>query len=103
SIEITLQLPAGTKFNKDAPFRIKATSNSPGAVRIGTFSIPSPTEKLSIPIEPKSGEATITIDLDVNYCKIGTEGLCFFKEARLEIPLRVTATGAASASAVCFL
>ena len=93
------KLPPGTKFNKDAPFKIQATSDKPDAVMVGPFNIVRPGPKLTIPIAPKSGEATITVELNVNYCSEGNEGLCYFKSAKLVIPLKVASNGRPSASA----
>ncbi len=96
SLDLMIELPKGTKFNLEAPFQILATSDKPDAVSIGAFSIPKPSARMSIPITPKSGDASVTVELDVNYCNEDNEGLCFFKEVRLVIPVRVTAAGAAA-------
>lgn len=93
TLEITIELPAGTKFNKEAPFRIQATSEKPGAVEIGAFSIKDAAHRLSIPITPKAGETQITVEMSINYCAEGNAGLCYFKEARLKIPVKVTPNG----------
>ncbi len=98
-LELMIDLPKGTKFNKDAPFKIQATSDKPDSVTVGQFNFDKPAAKLAIPISAKSGEATITVELNVNYCSEGNEGLCYFKFARLVIPLKVGATGRASATA----
>jgi DNA-binding beta-propeller fold protein YncE len=99
TLEITIQLPKGTKFNKEAPFRIQATSAAPNSVTVGSFDIKEAAEKLTIPISPKQGEATITVELSINYCASDNTGLCYFKEARLLIPVRVSPTGKRTASA----
>lgn len=97
TLDITVQLPAGTKFNLDAPFSITAQSDKPDAVTVGAVNIAKPTKTISIPITAKSGQATITVDLSLNYCAEGNEGLCYFKEIRAVVPVRVEAGGRGSA------
>ena len=99
TLEITIQLPRGTKFNKDAPFRIQATSEKPNAVEVGALNITEGAPKLTIPISPKQGETTITVDMSINYCASDNTGLCYFKEARLRIPLKVAPDGSKTPSA----
>jgi len=98
TLEIVIELPKGTKFNKAAPFRARAKSDRPEAVAVGAFQATQPAAKLSIPIVPKSGEATLSVDLTIHYCDAGNEGLCYFKETRLIVPVRVAPGGASSAS-----
>ena len=48
---------------------------------------------------PSSSHSNVdepSVELNVNYCNEGNEGLCYFKEVRLVIPVKVTATGAAA-------
>lgn len=98
SLEITVNLPAGTKFNLEAPFTLKAVSDKPEAVTVGDVSVTKPEKTLSIPITAKSGQATITVEMGLNYCSIGNAGLCYFKNIRAVIPIRVAEGGAASAT-----
>lgn len=98
ALEITVKLPKGTKFNLAAPFQIAAVSDKPEAVTVGPLNLKEPADTLTIPITPKTGEAIITVDLAINYCAVGNEGLCYFKETRLKIPLKVTPNGAANAT-----
>jgi thiol-disulfide isomerase/thioredoxin len=98
TLDILIQLPKGTKLNKNAPFVVKAVSNLPGAVTVGSLDGLKPTVQLAIPITPKLGEATITVDVSVNYCSEGNEGLCYFKQARLVVPVKVSGTGAVTAA-----
>lgn len=92
-LTITVTLPKGTKFNKDAPFRIEAASDKPDALNVGALDIKEATDILLIPITPKAGEATLTVDLSINYCSSDNAGLCYFKESRLVIPVRVVPEG----------
>jgi DNA-binding beta-propeller fold protein YncE len=100
SLELTINLPRGTKFNRAAPFRIQAKSSKPESVAIGEFKITDPSNKLTVPLIPKEGEASIAVELMINYCSVGNEGLCYFKETRLVIPVKVTAGAGKTVSAV---
>jgi hypothetical protein len=97
-LELNLNLPKGTKFNLAAPFSIKVISSKPEVIGIDDVKISEPSAKLKLPILPKSGEATIFVEMNVNYCNEGNEGLCYFKEVRLLVPIRVSATGSPNPS-----
>jgi DNA-binding beta-propeller fold protein YncE len=97
TVDVTIELPKGTKLNPDAPFIVAATSDKPDAVTVGTFSFSKPSKTISIPITAKSGQATVTIDLTLNYCAEGNEGLCYFKEVRAVVPIKVEAGGRTNA------
>ena len=101
ALEVIINLPKGTKFNKAAPFRIQAKSDKPDSVAVGEFKITEASNKLTIPLTPKTGEASIAVELLINYCASGNEGLCYFKETTLVIPLKVT-PGAANAVAATY-
>jgi len=100
TIDITIQLPKGTKLNVEAPFSLTASSDKPDSVTVGTVSISKPAMTLSIPITAKAGQATVTIDFGLNYCAEGNEGLCYFKDIRAVIPLRVEPSGRQNALVV---
>ena len=92
-LELQISLPDEMKFNDKAPFKIRVSSDNSKAVKIEKFNIKKAAKTLSIPISAKSGNALITVDLLVNYCKIADEGLCFFRDVRLQIPVDVADTG----------
>jgi DNA-binding beta-propeller fold protein YncE len=96
AIDLVLQLPKGTKLNKEAPFLLKASSSKPEAVGVTATVQTKAAPRLTIPIKATGGEATLTVDLQVSYCNEGNEGLCFFKEARLLVPVKVSPGGSAT-------
>jgi hypothetical protein len=100
SLELVIQLPKGTKFNKEAPFRLEATSDKPDSVKVGPVGATQAASSISIPITAASGEATIQIQVGINYCNEGNNGLCYFKEVRITAPVKVTPNGAAAARVV---
>jgi thiol-disulfide isomerase/thioredoxin len=97
SLTVQIELPKGTKFNPAAPFSIKAASNKPEVVTVGDLASAKPAKSISVPLTLKPGESTVTVDLLINYCNEGNEGLCYFKEIRLVVPVKVEAGGAPSA------
>ncbi|HXG23535.1 MAG TPA: NHL repeat-containing protein, partial [Chthonomonadales bacterium] len=96
ALHIEIRLPKGTRLNKNAPFHIVATSDRPESVGVGPLNISAPSSKLTIPISPRAGTANITVKMSINYCAEGNEGLCYFKEAKLVVPMKVTPSGASS-------
>ena len=90
SLEITL--PKGTDFTKDAPFSIEPKSDNANIISFKDVNIAKPAGKLEIPITASTGMTTVTIDLSIYYCS-GNQGQCFFKDARLKIPVNVTDKG----------
>jgi hypothetical protein len=89
-LQLDITLPPGTKFTENAPFKIAAMSNGLDVVRIGNSSVEKQSEVISIPIIAHPGVANITIDMNLYYCSGDNRGQCFFKEARLTIPVKVT-------------
>ena len=92
SLTLQLELPSGYKLNKLAPTAVTATSQ--GAVlSLGSDSPQSfanPTFPLNIPISVREGEASLELGLVVYYCEAAKDSLCFFKEARLKLPVKVS-------------
>ena len=98
TLDVAINLPSGTKFNVEAPFHVTATSDNPNAVTVGAIIDAKAGPMVSVPIVAKAGEATVTVEVDVSYCSTGNTGLCYFKELRAVVPLKVAADGKASAS-----
>jgi hypothetical protein len=44
---------------------------------------------LELPVQAVGGEARLTLDLALFYCKSKNGGLCLFKEVRLILPVKV--------------
>jgi thiol-disulfide isomerase/thioredoxin len=82
TLTIQLELPTGFKLNAQAPSAI--TINAAGVEQ----TIKNPQFPLSVPIKVPIGEAIIRADYVIYYCEAGKESLCYFKEARLSLPLK---------------
>ena len=92
SLTLQLELPSGYKLNKLAPTAVTATSGgvvlSLGSESHRSFA--NPTFPLNIPISAREGEASIELGLVVYYCESAKDSLCYFKEARLTLPVKVS-------------
>ncbi|MEK6406816.1 MAG: thioredoxin-like domain-containing protein [Acidobacteriota bacterium] len=92
TLAVQLELPAGYKLNAQAPTALtiaaqnKVVSLASGAEQ----SFSNPAFPINIPIKVSEGEATVRADFVVYYCEAAKESLCFFKEARLSLPVKVT-------------
>lgn len=90
NLTVQLELPAGYKLNSEAPTAMTIATSKADVLSFNgseskTFA--SPNFPLTIPLTIAEGDATATIDFVVYYCESVKESLCFFKEARLRIPV----------------
>ena len=93
NLDIQIELPRGMKFNNKAPFSIDVTSDNQQSVKIEKFKLDKATRTLQVPIMAGSGDALVTVLLYFGYCNEGNEGLCYFKDLKFEIPVKVTKQG----------
>ena len=91
TLTVQLELPPGYKLNAIAPTALTITgpqgqsvSSSAGAEQ--TFS--NPKFPVTVPLKVSEGDAAVRADLVVYFCEAAKESLCFFKEARLSIPVK---------------
>lgn len=91
-LSLEIKLPKGTEFTKDAPFSFAAKADDAGIINFRNENITKPSEKLEIPFGASTGKTVVTINMTIYYCS-GNQGQCFFKEARLKIPVNVTEKG----------
>jgi len=89
ALELSIKLPSGMKFNYPTPFNIEMTSNRPEVINPKRLNITKGSAKLKLPIIVNPGEVVLIIDLNFSYCSSTNASLCYFKDARLEIPVRV--------------
>jgi hypothetical protein len=82
-------LPAGYKLNALAPSVVKITSEGQGVLAEGEKTLRNPQFPLSVPLKVNEGEATVKADLVIYYCEAKKESLCFFKEAVVNVPVKV--------------
>jgi len=89
SLTFELELPAGYKLNEQAPSAVSVTASPGEIVSLNSEPIHSPRFPLTIPIKVPEGDAVIAVNLVLYYCESAKETLCYFKEARLRIPVSV--------------
>jgi hypothetical protein len=93
TLTLQLELPYGYKINALAPSALTITTSQSQVVGFTTGAeqtFRNPHFPVEIPINVGAGEGTIRADFVVYYCEAAKESLCYFKEARLSIPVKVT-------------
>lgn len=93
TLVVQLELPAGYKLNVQAPTALTIAAAQNKVVKLSSGaeqSFSNPAFPINIPIKVSEGEATVRVDFVVYYCEAAKETLCFFKEARLSLPVTVT-------------
>jgi DNA-binding beta-propeller fold protein YncE len=92
TIELSLQLPSGYKLNTAAPSALKLTSSQAQTLSLAGAAeqtLRSPRFPVSLPINVSQGKATVQVDFTIYYCEAEKESLCYFKEVRLSMPVKV--------------
>ena len=102
---LSLKLPDGYKLNTEAPSYVIFSVDG-AAVRLdgakSKIKIPNPRFPLTVPLKvtegvPRTeGEAKVRVTLVLYYCQAQKEGLCYFKEARIEAPIKASQGAGAS-------
>ena len=93
-LELRIALPAGQKLNPLGKSRVRVRTDAAEVVRLekGEFELGS--DVLVIPLQVREGKAGLELDLDLAYCDAGNAGLCYFKQARLKVPVEIENEGA---------
>jgi hypothetical protein len=102
TLKLQLELPAGYKLNALAPSAVAVVSAQKQIVTLKQEgeNIRNPKFPVSIPIKAVEGETTIEAHYVIYYCESAKESLCFIKEAKITLPVRVKkGAGARSLSA----
>ena len=91
TLTLQLELPAGYKLNGQAPsaLTVAAPQNEVVTIKAGmeqTFS--NPNFPVTVPLKVSEGEAILRADFVVYFCEAAKESLCYFKEARVSIPVK---------------
>ncbi len=98
TIQLELTLPAGYKANDLAPLRVTWSSSS-GAVRLSdpsTVTVDGPTYPLVLefPATFTEGNALVSGDVTLYYCREVMAELCLIRQARIVFPVEVVGGGA---------
>jgi hypothetical protein len=103
TLTLQLELPAGYKLNAQAPSALTIATGQNSAVTLASSAdeiIRNPNFPVSVHVVAGEGDALIKADFIVYYCEAAKESLCYFKEARVSLPVKVIkGTGAHKLSA----
>ena len=92
TLTLQLELPAGYKLNALAPSAVAvnvAQKQVVGLKDAAGENIRNPRFPVSIPIKAVEGETTVEARYVIYYCESAKESLCFIKEAKISIPVKV--------------
>lgn len=90
-LTLALQLPRDTKLNPLAKSTVKITSSDTGVLRVPAEGRELSDVKLALPITAAAGRTELKASLDLLYCAKGNEGLCYFKNVLLIVPVEIVA------------
>lgn len=94
-IQLNITVPDGYKINTLAP-QAFVWSVAGEAITLDApaqQTLTAPTFPVTIPTTFSEGQSTLTGDLTIYYCTADQETLCLIQQARLTIPVTVTASG----------
>ena len=90
TLTINLELPAGYKLNELAPTVVKITSQGQRLFTEGSEqTLRNPQFPASLAVKVSEGDATVKAEMVIYYCESTKESLCFFKEAVVNLPVKV--------------
>ena len=92
TLTLQLELPAGYKLNALAPSAVAIAPAQKQVVSLkdaAAENIRNPKFPVSIPIKAVEGETTVEARYVIYYCETAKESLCFIKEAKISIPVKV--------------
>jgi thiol-disulfide isomerase/thioredoxin len=100
TLTLQLELPAGYKLNTQAPSAVTIATEQTQAVLLASSPainpginmdqiIRNPKFPVRVPIKANEGDAIVRADFIVYYCEAAKESLCYFKEARVSLPVKV--------------
>jgi len=99
-LALNVVLPAGYKFNSDAPFYMRWKAVDASRVRLGLDSESVDFSKIrfpfEVPVEQVNGRGELTIDTVVYYCTAKSSA-CYVDPVRVKLALRAAASGPAVA------
>jgi hypothetical protein len=88
-LHLKLSIPRNLKFIDDAPVVLKAKSSDPDIVEIGEGAGQYPEKGFIFPVTVNPGKADIYLYYKVVCCTTEGRETCFFKEARLKVPVTI--------------
>jgi thiol-disulfide isomerase/thioredoxin/sugar lactone lactonase YvrE len=92
ALTISLQLSPGYKLNAQAPSYVKAESSQRQFLTLGNdaaLTVRKPSFPITAAVQASDGRADLSVDFALYYCRDENESLCYFKEARVVVPVKV--------------
>ena len=92
TLTLELELPAGYKLNSLAPSAVAVAAAQKQIVSLkeaASENIRNPKFPVSLPIKAVEGATTVEARYVIYYCESAKESLCFIKEAKVSIPVKV--------------
>ena len=93
NLRVRLTAPDGYHLNSLAPSRLTLSSSNAPALALGqdtvSFSTDEPSTEISIPVQLGGGDAIVTVQGEVYYCRTGEEALCLIDDLDLALPVTV--------------
>ncbi len=93
TVVLSLRLPKGHELNRRAPSFVRLQVEGDPVLRFQggerTVTLRDLTFPLSLPVVFHEGRGRLLVQWVLYYCRSDVTGLCYFKEARQEIPLEV--------------
>jgi len=92
TLTLGIELPSGYKLNAQAPSVVTVNTAAEQAVSFNNGpqqSFRRPQFPLSIPLTVQEGRTSIQAQYLVYYCDVDKERLCYFKEAKLHLPVEI--------------
>lgn len=90
-LTISVELPDGYKLNPQAPSYVKLSSpdkRGPAFAEGSEQTFSNPKFPVTVPVKVDEGEGSIVADFVLYYCETEKETVCYFKEARVRIPIK---------------
>jgi hypothetical protein len=88
-LKLKLSLPPTLKFIKDAPVKLLASSGNREIAEIGEGKGNDPGKGFAFSLSVNPGETDLYLYYRVVCCTKGSDMVCFFKEAKLKIPVTI--------------
>jgi hypothetical protein len=92
-LTMQLELPESYKLNTLAPSVVSITSSQEPIAGSGNQRqqiLRNLKFPLSVPLQVREGDISLNINFVIYYCQSVQESLCYFKEAHLNVPVRIT-------------
>lgn len=93
TLVLSLRLPNGHKLNEQAPSYVSLRAEGDPVVRFAqqetTLTFHRPTFPISLPVTFHEGQGRLIVEWTLYYCRSEVSGLCYFAEARQEVPVEV--------------